>query len=149
MALGKRIKERREELGMEQQALADAAKVSQPRLSALETRDSKSCKAVHAIAKALGVRSRWLATGEGPKLAEAATEALDVSQDALDIARTWDALPKHIRNHIQSLIFDYMADRVPALRRLYSNTSRTDQERFNAAIEIAQQLHREQSKFSQ
>ncbi len=68
MSLGARIKEVRESLGWQQEDLA--AKVpglTQPALSALEVRDSKSSQFAFQIAEALGVSARWLMTGAGRK----------------------------------------------------------------------------------
>jgi transcriptional regulator with XRE-family HTH domain len=71
MNLGKRIKARREELGIEQKELAAKIPGLKPSaLSNLENRDSKSTSFARLIAMELRVHQKWLETGEGPKLVE-------------------------------------------------------------------------------
>lgn len=67
MALGKRVKQRREEIHIEQVDLANYIGVSQASISALENRDSRSSRNTSKLAKALDVTEYWLETGENPK----------------------------------------------------------------------------------
>ncbi len=60
MALGARVKVRRQELGMTQQELADLSGTSQASIHALEKRDSESSKSDEQLASALGVCLAWL-----------------------------------------------------------------------------------------
>lgn len=74
MALGQRIKERREQLGMGQTQLcervnsrlkAGETELSQQALAALEKRDSAASAFAVRIADALAVSVRWLCDGDG------------------------------------------------------------------------------------
>jgi len=63
MALGKRVKSRREQLKMSQDELAQAIGVTGAAISALETRDSRSSRQLSKLAKALSTSEQWLETG--------------------------------------------------------------------------------------
>lgn len=67
MALGKRVRERRQELGLTQTQLAEAIGKTQSVIQSLESRDSKKSQHVEALARALRVSTEWLLTGRGPK----------------------------------------------------------------------------------
>ncbi|AJW98860.1 helix-turn-helix family protein [Burkholderia gladioli] len=65
---GERLAECRGRSKLSQQALADAASVSQTMISALECgRNQIDYFAIFSLADALGVDARWLATGEAPR----------------------------------------------------------------------------------
>ncbi len=68
MALGERVRKRREELGLSQKQLAEKAGVSYSTINKLEKRDSKSSQNPDDLAHALGVRLNWLTKGEEPML---------------------------------------------------------------------------------
>jgi transcriptional regulator with XRE-family HTH domain len=63
--LGKRIKQRREELGLDQVALANKVGMSQPNLAHLESGRNHRTKYLPEIARELGVTAEWLSTGGG------------------------------------------------------------------------------------
>lgn len=65
MALGERVRERREQLGMTQGELADLVGVKQAAISALEKRDSRSSRQLSKLAEALRCSPEWLESGEG------------------------------------------------------------------------------------
>ncbi len=67
MNLGLRIKQRRNELGLTQEQLAQKAGVSQGIIATLETRNSKKSNYSNSIANALGVTHEWLSEGITPK----------------------------------------------------------------------------------
>lgn len=59
--VGKRVRRRREELGIQVKELARAAGIQPTALSELESGRSKTSKSLHRIATALGVSVEWLA----------------------------------------------------------------------------------------
>ena len=67
--LAQRITARREEVGLSQKNLGDMAGVSKAAVSQWERGGTKNLKMEHlfAIADALKVNARWLATGQGPR----------------------------------------------------------------------------------
>ncbi|MEO0438583.1 MAG: helix-turn-helix transcriptional regulator [Pseudomonadota bacterium] len=67
MALGKRVEERLEELGISQEQLAEKTGVTQSAISALIKRDSKSSRSLFKLASALRCDPAWLETGKGKK----------------------------------------------------------------------------------
>ncbi|MEJ1414262.1 MAG: LexA family transcriptional regulator [Candidatus Sedimenticola sp. (ex Thyasira tokunagai)] len=62
--LAQRIKEKREEKGMSQDALAEEAGVSQPLIHKLESGKALETRKLTQIASALNVSPQWLATGD-------------------------------------------------------------------------------------
>src|SRR3990167_2522397 len=75
--LANRIKSRREQLGLMPVDLANAAGVSVSAVLQWEKGSTKNLKNEHlfAIADALNVNARWLATGEGPMVAVPSMDA--------------------------------------------------------------------------
>jgi transcriptional regulator with XRE-family HTH domain len=70
MNLGKRVKQALDRRGLKQQELADLVSaygrvLSQPNLSALMKRDSKTSEFLYPLAKALKVNPEWLQDGGG------------------------------------------------------------------------------------
>ena len=61
-----RVKQRMQELDIKQDELAKAAELTQPAIFKLLAGKTKRTTRLAEIAKALGVRPQWLATGEGP-----------------------------------------------------------------------------------
>lgn len=61
--LAKRLIEAREKKGWSQADLANAAKIAQSFIGALEAKNQKNCKYLPEIAHALGVEAYWLKTG--------------------------------------------------------------------------------------
>lgn len=74
MNIGQRIKERRNEMGISQQQLANAVGIQQSAISQLEKGSSQKTSYVAAIADKLGVNALWLETGKGPKYPENANK---------------------------------------------------------------------------
>ena len=73
MNLGKRVKQRREELELTQDELARAVGgISQESIALLEKRDSKSSRNITALADALSSSVEWLTTGNETAKADAA-----------------------------------------------------------------------------
>ena len=77
MALGKRVKQRRTELGLTQEQVARAIGKPQSVIQSIESRDSQSSKHAASIAKALGVTLGWLSTGAEPMLAAPVFDGYD------------------------------------------------------------------------
>jgi transcriptional regulator with XRE-family HTH domain len=73
-SFAERLEEAMRERGITAAALATAIGVSRASISLLLSKDSKSMRPEHLFAAAdfLGVEPRWLAIGEGPKVAPAA-----------------------------------------------------------------------------
>lgn len=66
MSLGKRVEDKRKELGWTQPQLAAKVEgLTQQALDRLEKRDSKTSEHAVALAEALGVSLRWLLSGQG------------------------------------------------------------------------------------
>lgn len=63
--IAERLKQTRESLGMSQEQLASAAKVSQGTIGNVESGLRKNPRELLSIAKALGVRAEWLKDGIG------------------------------------------------------------------------------------
>ncbi|WP_019102553.1 helix-turn-helix domain-containing protein [Chromobacterium haemolyticum] len=66
--IGERVRIARARIGWSQGRLASEVGITQPTVSDLERGDSDGTKHIVSIAKALGVRARWLETGEGEML---------------------------------------------------------------------------------
>lgn len=66
MSLGKRVKKCRSQKGMTQVDLAEKIGVSQGTIASLERRGSMTSPHASKLAEALGVRLKWLLTGEEP-----------------------------------------------------------------------------------
>ena len=67
MSIGTRIREEREALNIKRPDLAKRTGIPYPTLAGIENGDQTTSTKIHAIAEALGVKPRWLETGEGPK----------------------------------------------------------------------------------
>lgn len=106
MALGRRIKEAREARNLEQQELCDLVNarlspadkpLTQPALSALEVRDSRTAESAPYIADALQVGLRWLLTGQGSR------DDADWPFARVRRAR-WDSCNQEDRGYVQAAI---------------------------------------------
>lgn len=64
---GKRVRERRKELGISQVDLAKKSGLAQATISAIETDRNQGSREILAISKALKCRAEWLSTGLGDK----------------------------------------------------------------------------------
>ena len=98
MSLGKRVEDRRKELGWTQPQLAvKVAGLSQQALDRLEKRDSKTSEHAVALAEALSVSLRWLLTGEG--------RSTDADWPFPRVMRSrWDACDDTDRGYVQAAI---------------------------------------------
>jgi transcriptional regulator with XRE-family HTH domain len=67
MTIGERIRKERDVQGISRPQLAKLTGIPYPTLSGIESGDQGSTTRLHQIADALGVRPKWLETGEGPK----------------------------------------------------------------------------------
>ena len=64
--IGSRLKRARLEAGLSQKQLADLSGISQQMISKLESGKAAETAQPHKLAAALGVRTDWLLTGQGP-----------------------------------------------------------------------------------
>lgn len=83
MAIGARAKERREELGLTQEQVAQRCSITQSTLSSMERRDATKFEHLEILAKALNTNSHWLLTGEEPKNRHGLLKGVDVLQEFL------------------------------------------------------------------
>lgn len=81
--IGKRVKERREELGMSQSVLAKRIGVSGPSLSQLESGKIKRSRRINKLASALKVTPEWLEGGAGETDVAAAPVAASAAKPAV------------------------------------------------------------------
>lgn len=84
-----RLKDARREKGLTQREVADRAGISQPTYSALEGKDGTGSKHLPKIAEVLGVRVRWLYSGEGPRY----KGDLELTEAEEDIIAMWRSFP--------------------------------------------------------
>jgi transcriptional regulator with XRE-family HTH domain len=66
--IGRRVRARRNELGLKQGDLARLVGITQPSLSLIESGDTKSLRGTTLVglARALKTSTRWIMTGKGP-----------------------------------------------------------------------------------
>lgn len=108
MSFGARLKQARDHAGLTQQELQIHSGVSQKTISKIERGDQVVSTATVQLAQACGVRPEWLAAGEEPMLPGVA-RALEqnravyaaLSEDAVEIARQWQNLPKKQRDRLR------------------------------------------------
>jgi transcriptional regulator with XRE-family HTH domain len=70
MAIGEKIKQRREELRLSIKQLATAAGMGPTTLYDLERGDQQTSTRLHALCKVLGLNPEWVADGRGPRLVQ-------------------------------------------------------------------------------
>ena len=86
MNLGKRVKQRREELRLTQGELARAVgNISQESIALLEKRDSKSSRNITSLAEALSCSVEWLTTGNETAKADTAMLLAQANRLAKDL----------------------------------------------------------------
>ncbi|MCP5197688.1 MAG: helix-turn-helix transcriptional regulator [Gammaproteobacteria bacterium] len=73
MDMADRIRQRMDEMGISQDALARQAGLTQPAIFKLLAGKSRRTTRLAEIAKTLKVRPEWLVTGEGPMLSDEVT----------------------------------------------------------------------------
>ncbi len=94
-SIGARIKERRSELGMKQDALAKRVGLSQTTISDLENNPTMKTREVARIAAVLGVNALWLADGKGQRIPDGTAPVLqqEISPKVLHLAERLALLP--------------------------------------------------------
>ena len=108
MSFGARLKKARDRAEFTQQQLQLYSGVSQKTISKIERGDQAVSTATVQLAQACGVRPEWLAAGEEP-MAPGATHAIEqdravyaaLSEDAIEIAKQWQNLPKKQRDRLR------------------------------------------------
>ena len=102
--IGKRLKRRRVEQGLNQKAIADAAGVTNAAVSKWESNGGQSMSAIVAlkVSAALNVNPFWLIFGEGHPSDK--IEIPEFSEKAQELARRIDRLPGHICDAISGLL---------------------------------------------
>jgi transcriptional regulator with XRE-family HTH domain len=109
MALGKKIRELREELGMSQAQLASSAKLSQGYLSQLENDDvqNPSAAVIHRLSRVIHTDPRLLMQAAGyPEIGGGpgdANESFDVTVDP-ELLRFMAHLPREQQAHLLQLL---------------------------------------------
>lgn len=91
-----RLKDARREKGFTQREVAERAGISQPTYSALEGKDGTGSKHLPKIAEVLGVRVRWLYSGEGPRY----KGELELTETEEDMIAMWRSFPESSRRLI-------------------------------------------------
>lgn len=108
MSFGARLKQARGRAGLTQQELQIRSGVSQKTISKIERGDQAASSATVQLAQACSVRPEWLAAGEEPMLPGTMhTLKQDravygtLSQDAIEIAKQWQNLPRKQRDRLR------------------------------------------------
>lgn len=107
MKLGQRLRRAREHAQLTQVQLEGRSGVSQKTISKIERGDQDASTQVAQLARACGVDTEWLATGEGEMLANKARQPQAVyglSSEALEIARVWSKLSPERRKWFRGLM---------------------------------------------
>jgi transcriptional regulator with XRE-family HTH domain len=110
MSLGARLQKARLHAGLTQKQLEARAGVSQKTISKIERGDQAVSSAAVQLATACGVRPEWLAASDGPMLGTPRAEQpraryAALSDEALEVARTWQGLPKSHRDRIREHLY--------------------------------------------
>jgi transcriptional regulator with XRE-family HTH domain len=110
MSLGARLQKARLHAGLTQKQLEARAGVSQKTISKIERGDQAVSSAAVQLATACGVRPEWLAASDGPMLGPPKVEQPRakygaLSDEALEVARTWQGLPKSQRDRIREHLY--------------------------------------------
>lgn len=121
MGIGKRVKQRRKEMRLTQQELADLIGVKQSTITAMETRDSTRSSYATALSLALGVTVEWLTAGDEPKYRADLPQTPGpkapryATPDHERLVRKVCALLPHQIHHLEPLVDDLL--RLQALER--------------------------------
>lgn len=116
--LGKRLRERRNELDFTLEKVAKGSGLGTGTISDLEQGRQKATTKLHRIADILGVRIAWLESGEGPKLAAAevreesqpySAHGLNITPEGARVGAEWDKIEgdeykQLAREFIESLV---------------------------------------------
>ena len=109
--LAKRLRYAREQVGLSQSALARAVGLQPQAVQSIEAGRVQQPRQIAALAEALAVSAAWLATGEGAMAPLGVRETsarysagAPLSAEALELARSWMALPQAQRQAMQATI---------------------------------------------
>lgn len=94
-ALAERLKETREERGLNQQELAERLHISQSFIGALETGRQKTSKWLPEIAGVLKVNALWLKTGRGQKEVDTQNGLYVTDPQLIAALKVMEALPDY------------------------------------------------------
>ncbi len=130
MSFGARLKQARDRAGLTQQELQVSSGVSQKTISKIERGDQMVSTATVQLAQACGVRPEWLAAGEEPVLPGAAhtlqqnrSVYATLSEDAIEIAKQWQNLPKKQRDRLRDqLMIETAAANMRRRQEVTANT---------------------------
>ena len=102
--VGNRLKHRRNELGLNQKAVADVAGVTNAAVSKWETNGGESMSALVAmrLARFLNVNPFWLINGEGEPADK--VQVSEFTEQARELARNIERLPQHLRTLVGDLL---------------------------------------------
>jgi transcriptional regulator with XRE-family HTH domain len=120
MGIGRRLKERRVELGLSVKQVADAAGMAPTTLYDLEREEQHSTTRLHALGRVLGLNPEWADSGHGPRLAGSPTapvqlvdtdqkstgatvDMANVARDVLEIALLIAATAEPFRSQLIAL----------------------------------------------
>jgi transcriptional regulator with XRE-family HTH domain len=120
MAIGEKIKQRREELRLSIKDLADAAGMGPTTLYDLERGDQKTTTRLHALCKVLGLNPDWVADGRGPRLMQSLQNPVSsvppdtgdtglhdmahMARDVFEVALLLSTLAEPMRSRLVALI---------------------------------------------
>jgi transcriptional regulator with XRE-family HTH domain len=121
MGIGRKLKERRVELGLSVKQVADAAGMAATTLYDLEREEQHSTTRLHALCKVLGLNPEWADSGRGPRLVgsptlapdsvpqdqeqvRAGTDMASVMREALEVAILLSSLSEPIRSNVIGMV---------------------------------------------
>ena len=102
--IGKRLKAKRLEQGLNQKAVADVAGVTNAAVSKWEANGGESMSAIVALklSERLNINPFWLIFGRGQPTDEVHTP--EISLEAQEFARRIDRLPEQLRTAVRDLL---------------------------------------------
>lgn len=127
--LGRRVKDRRKELGIGRDELAKFSGMSYSALADIENDRQHSTTRLHKLAERLGVRASWLETGEGPRdvpqgplspspVDNVAVHGFLISRDAAELGSEWEKIAASAcRDAIRNLIMVLVGDQKRSKRK--------------------------------
>jgi transcriptional regulator with XRE-family HTH domain len=117
MAIGAKIKQRREELRLDIKEVAKAAGMGPTTLYDLERGDQKTTTRLHALCKVLGLNPDWVAYGRGQRLVQSDQKSVEspvsntgihdmahLARDVFEIALILSSLNEPMRSSIIAMI---------------------------------------------
>lgn len=115
--IGLRLRIKRRERGLTQEALALLIDSSQSAVQKIENGHSLRPRNLHKLADALEVSSSWLAFGEG------AANLIDA--EAQEVAEAWAKLPKHLQRQVKNQILALTTEKDHEHRQLPKKSRNT------------------------